>query len=411
MSVIRIHGVGFVAGLDWLPRGTVLDTAREARKVGSAWCAHDGDQTGYAGSSVEHEEGMPVLASALKAAIGGDRWMAVIRSDDGRCAVVQVGDGVILGNGDRVFGSAAEAVEAVEEARQPGWDLFATPGVIAEGTDFYAEALRGEISLEPVPFAWVTRRVMGAAGGLAAAVVAAVIGWGHREAIERLWKGSVEEAVKVVEDVQEERLPVGLDPIALVQGCREAVRRFVPEIPGWQRVSLTCTARFAENELIAVRPVFQGRPVMAVQWRVEPGRSESLYRQIAEKHLARWKQKTGAGFEGQVQAGKAWAAVVLPPVAVVVNGAAKVAKRVLRERVDRRFGAVADEIRHDAEDGLVRIGTAEPLVRIASLLEGMEGLEVTGLSWRRKGWVLEGRGVSTLTMPVSKFRALRGTLQ
>ena len=60
--MVRIHGLSFVAGLDWLPRGTVLDTAREARKVGSVWCAYDGDQTGYAGSAVEHEEGMAVLA-------------------------------------------------------------------------------------------------------------------------------------------------------------------------------------------------------------------------------------------------------------------------------------------------------------------------------------------------------------
>ena len=411
MSVVRIHGLSFVAGLDWLPRGTVLDTAREARKVGSVWCAYDGDQTGYAGSAVEHEEGMAVLASALKAAISGDRWMALVASDDGKCAVVQVGDGVILGSGDRVFGSSAEAVEEVEEVRQPGWDVFATPGLIADGTDFYGESLRGEILLERVPFAWVTRRVARASGSLAAAMVLGVMGWGYREQLERLWKGSVEEAVKVVEDVQEERLPVGLDSIALVEGCREAVRRFVPEMPGWQRVSLTCTARFAESELIAVRPVFQGRPVMAVQWRVAPGRSESIYRQIAEKHLVSWKRKTGAGFEGQVEGGKAWVAVVLPPVAVVVNGAAKISQRVLRDLVDRRFAVVAKEIRHDEKEGLVRIGIREPLVRIAKLLEGMEGFELLALAWSRKGWVLEGRGASTVTMPVSKFRGLRGTVQ
>lgn len=411
MSAIVIGGVKFVAGLDWLPRRGALDTAREARKVGSVWCAHFGEQTGYAGSSEEHAAGMPVLAAALRAAIGGDRWMALVAGEDGRCAVVQVGDGVILGSGDRVFGSAEEAAEAIARAREPGWEVYATPGLLADAAEFHAEVLRREALLERVPFSWVTRRAVGGAGGLAAALALAMAGWGYRGQIERLWTGSVQEAVRAVEVAQEERVPVGLDPVALVEGCREAVRRFVPEMPGWRRVSLTCRARFAESELIALRPVFEGRPVMAVQWRVEAGRSESVWRQIAEKHLVRWKELAGPSLEGLVEGGKAWAAVVLPPVAVVANGAAKPSRRVLRERVDRRFGMAADDIRHDEEDGLVRIATPEPLVRIAELVGGIEGFEVTGLAWARKGWVVEGRGVSTVTMPVSKFRALRGRLQ
>ena len=219
MSVIVIGGVKFVAGLDWLPRRSALDTAREARKVGSVWCAHCGEQTGYAGSSEEHAEGMPVLAAALRAAIRGDRWMALVGGEDGRCAVVQVGDGVILGSGDRVFGSAAAAAEAIAQAREPGWEVYATPGLLADAVEFHAEALRGEALLERVPFSWVTRRVVSGAGGLAAALALGVVGWGYREQIERLWTGSVQEAVRVVEDVQEERVPVGLDPVALVEGC------------------------------------------------------------------------------------------------------------------------------------------------------------------------------------------------
>lgn len=44
----------------------------------------------------------------------------------------------------RVFGSATETIEAVEGGRKPGWDLFATPGLVDEVADFYAETRRGE---------------------------------------------------------------------------------------------------------------------------------------------------------------------------------------------------------------------------------------------------------------------------
>ena len=411
MSAIRVNGVRYAAGLDWLPRGNWLDTAREARKVGSMWCAYDGQQTGYAGASEEYAAGTPVLAAALRGSIDGDSWMALVGSDDGRCAVVQVGEGAILGTGDRVFGSAAEAVEAVEEFAQLGWDLHATPGLVEGAAALDLEALPRKVVLGRIPFHWLTRRLVARSGGLAAALVAGATGWGYREEIAGLWKGVEEDRVAAVEDVPEERLATALDSVALVEGCREALRRFVPEIPGWRRVSLTCRARFAETELIGVRPVFQGRPVMAVRWRAEPGRGEALYRQIAEKQLVSWKEKTGAGLEGLVEGGKAWMAVVLPPVAVVAGGVEAVPRRVLRERLDRRFGVAADEIRHDEQAGSVRIRTAEPLGRIADLLEGLEEFEVVGLAWGREGWVVEGRGIRTVTMPVSKFRALRGSVR
>lgn len=411
MSVVVVNGVGYAAGLDWLPRGSVLDTAREARKVGSVWCAHHGEQTGYAGGSPEHAEGIPVLAAALRDLIDGDRWTAVVAGEEGYWAVVQVGDGVILGTGDRVFRDEADALAAVEEGRAARWTVLVA-GVSIDGAAELDLAGLGEAAvLQRVPFSWFTRKVARAAGGIGAGMVLGLAAFSYRQELWLLWEGSVKEAAQVAEVTEEQRVGVGLDSVALVEGCREAVRRYVPELPGWERVSLTCRARFSEAELIAVRPVFEGRPVMAVRWRIEAGRRESLYRRIAENQLAKWKQDTGAGLEGLVEGGRAWVAAVLPPVAMVSERRGPVSKLALRKAVDMRFGAVAEAIRHEEEKGLVRIRTAVPLGRIAELVDGMEGFEVMGLSRNRVGWVVEGRGVRTVSMPVSKFRELRGDLR
>ena len=128
MSVVVVNGVGYAAGLDWLPRGSVLDTAREARKVGSVWCAHHGEQTGYAGGSPEHAEGIPVLAAALRDLIDGDRWTAVVAGEEGYWAVVQVGDGVI--------GKGLDAFEA-------SWQVSS---VLVAGLKEQTRGLRDEIA-------------------------------------------------------------------------------------------------------------------------------------------------------------------------------------------------------------------------------------------------------------------------
>ena len=411
MSGVRINGTVYVGGLDWLPRGGAVDTAREARRVGSVWCAYDGGQTGYAGRSEDHRAGMPVLAAALKELLGGERWSAVVAGEDGNWAVVQVGDGVILGTGDRVFSSEEEAVAAVEEGRSSRWRVYAA-GVSIEGAEsFDLSALGQDVCLEEVPFAWVTRKVVGAGVGFAATVVLGFAGLLYREELMELWAGSTEETAAVEEVAEELRVDVGLDSVGLVEGCREAVRRYVPEIPGWERVSLTCRARFAEGELTAVRPAFEGRPVMAVRWRLAPGRRESLYRRIAEGQLNKWKGETGKGLEGLVEGGRAWVAVVLPPVAVVSEGRGAVSRLALRKAVDMRFGAVAKNIRHEEAGGGVRIRTAESLGRIARLVEGMDGFEVVGLSRGEFGWEVEGRGAAPVNMLVSKLRALTGDMR
>ena len=44
-------------------------------------------------------------------------------------------DGAVLADGDEVFSNRDAAVEAFERARTLGWDLYATPGLLAGGAD------------------------------------------------------------------------------------------------------------------------------------------------------------------------------------------------------------------------------------------------------------------------------------
>ena len=48
MSVIRVGGRAFAAGLYWLERGGPGATARTARRLGRPWWVHHGERTGFA---------------------------------------------------------------------------------------------------------------------------------------------------------------------------------------------------------------------------------------------------------------------------------------------------------------------------------------------------------------------------
>ena len=52
-----------------------------------------------------------------------------------RYALIKVRDGAVLADGDEVFTNRDAAVEAFTRARALGWDLYATPGLLAGGAD------------------------------------------------------------------------------------------------------------------------------------------------------------------------------------------------------------------------------------------------------------------------------------
>ena len=55
--------------------------------------------------------------------------------DTGHYALIKVRDGAVLADGDEVFSNRDAAVEAFTRARTLGWDLYATPGLLAGGAD------------------------------------------------------------------------------------------------------------------------------------------------------------------------------------------------------------------------------------------------------------------------------------
>ena len=141
MSTILINGQPFAAGLYWLERSGPAATARAARRFARPWCVHRAGQTGYAGGTEDDApEGLPALAPALVDSIESEFWMALAAGDaaagaSGRFALIKVRDGAVLADGDEVFTNRDAAVEAFTRARALGWDLYATPGLLAGGAD------------------------------------------------------------------------------------------------------------------------------------------------------------------------------------------------------------------------------------------------------------------------------------
>ena len=147
MSRLVINGQPFAVGLYWLDRAGPAATARAARRFARPWCVHRASQTGYAGGAEGNApEGLPALAPALADSIESEFWMALVagdaasgnstdRGDTGRYALIKVRDGAVLADGDEVFTGRDGAVEAFGRARTLGWDLYATPGLLAGGAD------------------------------------------------------------------------------------------------------------------------------------------------------------------------------------------------------------------------------------------------------------------------------------
>ena len=410
MSALPIGGRRFAAGLDWMPRGNAVQTANEARKAGSAWCAYRERETGYAGPSEEHEAGMPALAAAVADAIGGERWMALLGADDGRCALVQFADGKILADGDRVFASAADARRALSYVDAKGWTFYATPGLMEGAGEIEASSLTTEAVLRAAPLSRVTsgRVAGGVAAGAAVAAMLAV--WVYKDEVLLLVMGPPETAK--TEKQEEPRIAAVIDSAALIAACREGIRRYTPGMPGWELAGLSCTARFSDSKLVAVRPALKGRPVLVARWRMGRGSGESLRRRVAERHLAEWKSGGRPGeIEGSVIGREAWAAVALPPVIVEADDGRVPSRLALRAHLDRRFGLRASRIEHGRKGGGTRIVMREPLSRIGALIEGVRGFEVTRLAGDDGRWTIEGRRARPVRMRLSRFARLRSVPQ
>ena len=466
MSVIRVGGRAFAAGLYWLERGGPGATARTARRLGRPWCVHHGERTGFAADDpaetlvpetlvpetlVPQEtpggldpEGLPALALALLASIEGAFWMALVEGDADpaggrRYALVKARGGTVLADGDEAFEDRAAAVAAFERARPLGWSLFATPGLREElggaGPEPRAGDTRaGEVAaLDPAALCeaadaaggsialaraasrrrWL--RPAAAALGFAALAAIAVL-WFERDALVGWLAGPETTAVAPAVRPAPEAA-VAVDSAALIAACREALIAHPPFLPGWRIERIACAARFADPELAGLVPELAGRPALLVRWRLEDGHAEAVQRRVAERYLARWHAAAVAG-------ARAWAAAPLGPVLRVVDtrvGDAPASSFIeLRRDVDRAFGTGGARVGYARGAGggwTVRIDEYGPLGRLGRLAGGIAGLEIVALARgedtragaARAGagrWRLEGRPAVPERVVASRLEAL-----
>ena len=421
MSTLVINGRPFAAGLYWLERAGPVTTARAARRFARPWCVHRAGQTGYAGGTEDDApEGLPALAPALVDSIESEFWMSLVASDaavgnstdtgdTGHYALIKVRDGAVLADGDEVFTNRDAAVEAFTRARALGWDLYATPGLLAGGadrdvTDLDVSSLAAvpENVLRRATFTRIGRAHLALVLLLPAAIAGVWIAWLQRDALLD-WIAGPEPVVAAAPPTAPD-LAVAVDSAALIEACRRALIDYPPWLPAWRIESLTCAARFSDPELAALRPELAGRAVMLARWRLGPGHAEPLHRQLAEQHLSRW-------YAASVIDARAWAVLPLAPVLRIVETARRHLFLALRRAVDRELGlrgARIDYVRGPQGGWTVRIGHPGPLSHLADLFReatGLAGLEITGLDRGADGsWRLHGRPVAPEAMTRAEFR-------
>ena len=418
MSTILINGQPFAAGLYWLERSGPAATARAARRFARPWCVHRAGQTGYAGDTEDDApEGLPALAPALVDSIESEFWMALAAGDaapgdSGRFALIKVRDGAVLADGDEVFTNRDAALEAFGRARALGWDLYATPGLLAGGADrevteldVSSLAAAPENVLRRAPFTRIGRAHLGLVLLLLAVLAGVWIAWLQRDALLDWIAGP--EPVTAIAPPAEPELAVAVDSAALIEACRRALIDYPPWLPAWRIESLSCAARFADPELAALRPELAGGPVMLARWRLVPGHAEPLHRQVAEQHLSRW-------YAASVVDARAWAVVPLAPMLRTVESAPPLFL-TLRRAVDRELGirgARVDYARGPQGGWTVRIGYPGPLSDLADLFReagGLADLEITALDRGGDGgWRLHGRPVAPEAMTRAGFHELTG---
>ena len=251
MSTILINGRPFAAGLYWLERSGPATTARAVRRFARPWCVHRAGQTGYAGGTEDDAtEGLPALALALADSIESEFWMALVAGDaapgdsggSGRFALTKVRDGAVLADGDEVFSNRDAAVEAFTRARPLGWDLYATPGLLAGGADrevteldVSSLAAAPENVLRRAPFTRLGRAHLALALLLPAIFAGGSAAWLQRDTLLD-WIGGRPEPVTAIAPPAEPELAVAVDSVALIEACRRALIDYPPGCrPGGSR--------------------------------------------------------------------------------------------------------------------------------------------------------------------------------
>ena len=159
-------------------------------------------------------------------------------------------------------------------ARALGWDLYATPGLLAGGADRDVTELdvsllaaAPENVLRRAPFTRLGRAHLALALLLPAIFAGGSAAWLQRDTLLD-WIGGGPEPVTAIAPPTDPDLAVAVDSVALIEACRRALIDYPPWLPAWRIESLTCAARFSDPELAALRPELAGRAVMLARWRL-----------------------------------------------------------------------------------------------------------------------------------------------
>lgn len=408
-DVLEFGGRKFVAGLYWVPPGVEQDRAARRER---AWWVEWGEQTGWVprDAGLRGVDGVPSLAASMAEYLRGvaddgaeSGWVALLKADDGRLALVRVREGVIGAGGDEVFRDAATAMASVGEARADGADVYETPGAVTDGgfvvevdVAGLAEAggdaglKRGVGGTSRLRVALLSLALVAlAAGGVAALAPDMLFG---------LFGGGKKSVVSVVEEAKADVF-ARIDSTALVEECGKAQVAWPPYLPAWQIRSIECHGWFDEVELIALRPELEGRAVMVVRWELPGQYVAALHRRIAEEHLTGW-------YLGSVVERSAWAVVPLGAVVGHAEGGPFLSYLEFRREVDRHFGMQGASIDYGGETDAVAVTVVlgQGLGRIAGLVDDIPGFELVSLS-RGSGreWVLEARPVTGFDLEESLF--------
>lgn len=411
-EVLEFGGRKFVAGLFWVPPGAEQD--RAARRDW-AWSVEWRDQIGWAprDAGLRGVDGVPSLAASmaeyLRGVAGegtGSGWVALLKADDGRFALVRVREGVIGAGGDEFFYDEAAAMSSVAEARGDGAEVYGTRGAVTDG-GFVVEVdvaglseaggdgglKRGVGGTSRVRVALLSMALVAlAAGGVAALAPDMLFG---------LFGGGKKSAVSVVSEAQADVF-ARIDSTALVEECGAAQVTWPPYLPAWEIRSIECHGWFDELELIALRPELEGRAVMLVRWELPGQYVAALHRRIAEEHLTGW-------YLGSVVERTAWAVVPLGAVVGHAEGGPFLSYLEFRREVDRHFGMQGASIDYggEADEVAVTVVLGQGLGRIAGIVDGIPGFELMSLS-RGSGreWVLKARPVTGFDLAESLFLEL-----
>ena len=416
--IVEAGGRQYVAGLFWRDRSTPASLfwngiRGEDRRRGIHWYVHWRGQTGFAEGPLDGPGapgGVPSLAAALSEHIGTESWMALVEGLEGRFALLKAGDGGMLADGESLYADREEAIGAFEAARDVGWPVYATRGLVEGAVDLDVETLspsRG-MAMRRAPLAgWSARRAAGV-GVVAAAAAGAVGAYVFSDEIWRWFVGPEEVAEEEVE--AERTVSAAIDGARLVEGCRAALAARPPALAGWELFEVICEASLSDPGLQAQRPEMIDRPAVVVRWRLDPvhAPASAVWRRVAEGHLA------DGWYAAGVNAADAWATQPLPPVlALVPQGFGSGGFLAFRAAVDRVFGAggAALEFGSSGPGGgrSVSIRTKLPAARVADLVGRIGDMEVMSLSRSGGGgWVLHGRQATPARLLESRFEVLTG---